>query len=106
MTIRRYINFIAVLSLFCFFACQSGKSSGTSSCKTKGEVQDFSGLDGCSLLIVTEDGKKLLPGKMPDTGVELKAGLKIRFDYRPIDMMSVCMTEDEIVEITCLEVIP
>lgn len=102
MSIRRYINFLMAFGLFCCFACNSGKSSGSTSCKTTGEVQDFSGLDGCKLLIVTEDGKKLLPGKILDGDVELAAGQKIRFDYRPLDMMSVCMTEDEIVEITCL----
>ena len=59
-------------------------------------------MDGCQLLIVTEDGKKLLPGQMLDTDFQLAAGQKISFDYRPIDMMSVCMTEDLIVEITCI----
>jgi hypothetical protein len=101
MTIRQYLNFLVVLTLFGLGACHTSKSSDTGTCKTQGEVQDFTGLDGCGLLIVTEDGKKLLPGKMSGD-VQLSAGQKIRFDYRPIDMMSVCMTEDEIVEITCV----
>jgi hypothetical protein len=88
-------------------ACQTGKSSNDSqTCKTRGVVQDFTGMDGCNLLIVLEDGKKLLPGQILNSSFQLAAGQKIRLDYRPIDMMSICMTEDLIVEITCIELIP
>lgn len=86
--------------------CGSNKGAKpANNCNTTGTVQDFTGLDGCRLLIVTEDGKKLLPGRILDSDIQLEAGLRIRFDYRPVDMMSVCMAEDLIVEITCLEVI-
>ena len=102
------LNFV-LAAFFCFFvvfACQTGKSSKDGqSCKTQGVVQDFTGMDGCNLLIVTEDGKKLLPGQILDSSFQLAAGQKIRFDYRPIDMMSICMSEDLIVEITCVELI-
>lgn len=105
MTSYRIIKLSLVFCIFCLFACNSGKSSDNGqSCNTQGEVQDFTGLDGCQLLIVTADGKKLLPGRMLSEDVQLQAGQKIRFDYRPIEMMSICMAEDLIVEITCLEV--
>jgi hypothetical protein len=101
------IGNIKLLLVFCLFgliSCHSGKQKdSTGSCKTQGTVQDFTGLDGCRLLIVTEDGKKLLPGSILDEDFQLEAGQEISFDYRPVDMMSVCMAEDEIVEITCIK---
>lgn len=96
-----------LLILFCLIgliSCHSSKdSNAVGDCKTAGTVQDFTGMDGCRLLIVTEDGKKLLPGRILDDDFQLEAGQEIRFDYRPVDMMSVCMTEDLIVEITCIK---
>ena len=103
---NRVIGLVFLLCCMLFSACHSGKSSdGQNSCNSTGEVKDFTGLDGCQLMIVMEDGKKLLPGSILVNDVTLEAGQKIRFDYRPIEMMSVCMAEDLIVEITCLEVL-
>lgn len=105
MNTIRNIKLLIVFCLFGLISCYSGKGSeGSTACNTQGIVQDFTGLDGCSLLIVTDDGKKLLPGKILDPDFQLEAGQKISFDYRPIDMMSVCMTEDQIVEITCIKI--
>lgn len=106
MISHRFWVLVLALGFAAQWGCHSGKDAdGKASCKTEGEVQDFTGLDGCSLMIVTKDGKKLLPGKVLESAVSLQAGQKIRFDYRPIDMMSVCMAEDQIVEITCLQII-
>lgn len=105
MPTDRIINLLLIFCIFCLAACNSARSSnGPDNCNTRGEVQDFTGLDGCRLLIVTEDGKKLLPGRILDNEFQLEAGQQLNFDYRPIDMMSVCMAEDLIVEITCIEV--
>jgi hypothetical protein len=105
MNTIRNIKLLFIFGLLGLISCHSGKGSEVAgSCKTQGTVQDFTGLDGCRLLIVTDDGKKLLPGKILDADFQLEAGQKISFDYRPIDMMSVCMTEDQIVEITCIKI--
>lgn len=83
--------------------CQSVKKNGSDACTERGTVQDFTGLDGCALLIVTEQGEKLLPGAIDDPGFELQAGQQIRFSYREMpDQMSICMAEDKIVRITCI----
>ncbi|PHN06721.1 hypothetical protein [Flavilitoribacter nigricans] len=104
MNTNRIIKLLTVFCVFWLISCNSGKKSDSASdCKTQGTVQDFTGMDGCRLLIVTEDGKKLLPGSILDSDFVLEAGQEISFDYRPVDMMSVCMTEDQIVEITCIK---
>ncbi len=105
MKTYRIIKLLFVFCLAGLISCHSGKEKSTAGeCKTQGTVQDFTGMDGCRLLIVTEDGKKLLPGSILDSDFQLEAGQKISFDYRPVDMMSVCMTEDQIVEITCIKI--
>ena len=73
-------------------------------CTQTGVVKDFTGLDGCGIMIIAEDGKKLLPVSFPEEETELKDGQHIRFDYRETEAMSICMAEDKIVEITCLEI--
>lgn len=101
------VNTFILFSLLsiCLAATCRQNSGDQTACNTQGQVEDFTGLDGCQLLIVTEDGKKLLPGRILDSNVTLAAGQRIRFDYRPVEMASICMAEDLIVEITCLQVI-
>lgn len=98
-----------ILSLFLFLglfnsSCNSKKIvTNGNHCNHSGVVKDFTGLDGCRLLIVTDAGKKLLPAALPEMDFELKDGQKIKFDYKETDGMSICMAEDMIVEITCIE---
>ena len=67
-------------------------------------MKDFSTLDGCGLLIVLENGDMLNPAKINVPGFELKAGQKIKFGYKSLpDMMSICMSEKAIVEVTYIE---
>ena len=113
-------NTILYLCLFLIVSCTTTQKEATNggnttppipptpdmtACTTLGVVTDFSGLDGCKLLIVLENKKKFLASKLP-RGVQLVEGQQIRFGYKPIaDGVSICMTEDQIVEVTCLEVI-
>ncbi len=78
------------------------KNNSNPACDTIGQVEDFTGLDGCGLMIVTEKGEKLLPAKITVPGLELRAGQKARFGYRKLeDRMGICMAQDAFVEITC-----
>jgi len=95
----RIITFLAAVLLF--VACGSQKNA-SESCDTWGTVRDYSGLDGCGFLIELQNGGKLNPVKMPE-GFRLKDGQKITFSYSVLtDMMSICMAETELVEITCI----
>lgn len=99
---------IIFLSLFvAMFSCKTNKSSVDSNgkdCDVIGTVKDFSTLDGCGLLIVLENGDKLNPFKINDSNFKLKANQKIKFGYKKLsEMMSICMSERAIIEITCVE---
>jgi len=91
------------------FGCKTNQNSAddnSNDCDTFGTVQDFSDLDGCPMLIVLENGDKLNPAKINDTNFKLQGGQKIKFGYKKMpDMMSTCMSEKAIIEITCIEAI-
>ena len=75
-----------------------------SACKTTATVKDFTGLDGCTFLILLENGDKLLPAKLNDESFTFRDGQKIRFDYKEMkDVMSICMAEKMTIEVTCIE---
>ncbi|MGB3545610.1 MAG: hypothetical protein WBA17_01470 [Saprospiraceae bacterium] len=74
----------------------------TSECTAKGNVRDFSDLDGCGLLIETDAGELLLPISTPP-GYQLEANTRISFGFSVVpDQMSICMREDAAVRILCL----
>lgn len=101
----RNIFFCAIALLA--FTCNSNKNSvGPHNCKTTAVVKDFTGLDGCGLLIVLDNGDKLLPAKMSNPNFKLQDGQKIRLNYTVLeDAMSICMAEKASIEITCIELV-
>jgi len=101
-------NMAIGLILFLLFPstwqCQSTKNINGGDCRELAIVKDFTGLDGCKLLIVTENGEKLLPAAIDDPNFILEAGQKISLSYKEMpDQMSICMAEDKIVRITCIQ---
>lgn len=102
------VLFIASISLAA--TCDSSKEmSANSTCNTEAIIKDFTGLDGCSLLIVLNNGDKLLPADITDESFDMDHfvdGQKIRFAYTTVEGgMSVCMAEKAIINITCIEVV-
>lgn len=102
-------SFLIKTSLFvlllAFIGCDTTKKAPTKTdCGTVGFVKDYTGLDGCRLMIETEDGRKLLPAILPE-GYVLKEGQKIAFDFVEAKDygMTICMAEDMIIKITCLQ---
>jgi len=93
------------LCLFCLAACKTQRSNGsTSPCSQLGTYIDMQGLDGCTFLIQLEDGRKLLPVYTQEPDFQPEDGMRVRLDFKPAEeMASVCMAEDLIAEITCLE---
>jgi hypothetical protein len=90
----------------CKAPAATAPAQDTEACIHEGVVQDFTGLDGCRLLIVMPDGRKLLAASSPEDGPGLAAGMHIRFGYRELpDAMSICMAENAIVALTCLELV-
>lgn len=101
-----------LLLVILLFACRTKKdttgdgNNNTDTCEHMGTVKDFTGLDGCKLLIVMDNGDKLLPNKINDESFTLAENQRISFSYVEIeDAVSICMTENAIVEVTCIKLI-
>jgi len=95
----RFIIFFA--TVFLLAGCHCPKNAAVN-CDTLGTVRDYSGLDGCRFLIELQNGDKLNPVKIPE-GFRLQDGQKITFSYNVLtDVMSICMAETQMVEITCI----
>jgi PKD repeat protein len=71
-------------------------------CNVTGIVKDYTGLDGCGLLIGLDDGELLEPAEIvPD--YKLQAGQHIRLSYIELtNRESICMA-GKIVRVTCIE---
>ncbi len=95
-----------VFLLTIFLACNASKpTENSTSCQEMGTVKDMRGLDGCQFLIITEEGAKLLPSRVPED-FTFQDGQQIKFGYQETEAMaSICMAEDKIVEITCIELV-
>lgn len=97
------------------FNCGGSKKAGEYvpvGCNVKASVEDFTGLDGCGLMLVLEDGTRLNPEKRvyiqapkreddPLYYFELKAGEKVMIAYKDTDGVDVCMGGKRVF-ITCI----
>ena len=96
----RYLFFFATIA-WCL-SCKT-KSVMPYECNNVGTVKDFTGLDGCGMLIELKNGALLNPVKRNEH-ISLEDGEVITFSYKELpDMMSNCMREKMSVEITCLK---
>ena len=71
-------------------------------CNTLGTVKDYSHLDGCGLIIITDDGKKLNPVGTHLMDLDLNDGDRVKFDYRRSMAFTACMVGDA-VYLNCIE---
>lgn len=98
---------LIITILLLLMSCGGNKgvtNTNSTACSTTGTVKDFTGLDGCQLLIVLENGDKLEPAVVKE-GITLRNGQTIKFGYKEMkDMVSVCMA-GKMVEVTCVEII-
>ena len=92
--------------LFLALSCKTNKGAGDSAslCNTIATVKDYTGLDGCTFLLILEDGTKWRPNSIVDENFKLKDGQKIKFGYKDAEsMISICMAESKTIDITCIE---
>ena len=95
----RYIVFFTI-TLF-VWSCKT-KSGIPEGCDTVGTVKDYTGLDGCGLLIELENGDLFNPVTIKGD-FQLQNGQVISFGYKKLeDVMSICMREKAQVEISCV----
>ncbi|MFT5168468.1 MAG: hypothetical protein ACI8P3_003711, partial [Saprospiraceae bacterium] len=82
-----FIKLLISCLLLILVSCKTNKEASnvsTENCKTLATVKDFTGLDGCSLMIVLDNGDRLLPAKMNDENFVLRDGQQIKLDYKEI----------------------
>ncbi len=85
-------------------SCGSTKktTSVVETCDTNGTLLDLSNLDGCTWIILTDDGEKLLPMDWPPDFQKVD-GQSIRYHATPIEGMNNCMAEDRMVKLDCVK---
>jgi hypothetical protein len=64
-------------------------------------IQDYTGLDGCGLVIKLQSGEVLEPVNLNDFNITPTDGMKVWVKYHEVGMMSICMVGPT-VEIDCL----
>ena len=81
-----------------------GCNSGNADCDYYATVIDMTGLDGCGYMLLLRDGTKLLPANIDEYQDQLSEGLVVKISYTSLDdQMSICMAQDVIGRVTCLE---
>jgi len=97
-------TFFYLIVVILWTDCGTSKTiSNAYSCDAQGTIVNMKGLDGCKWMLVADDGMKLLPQKWPND-FEPKDNLSVKFHFTEVkDAMSICMAEDKIVTIDCIE---
>ncbi len=90
---------LSCLLILCASKCEKGE------CTEMGTIKDFSGMDGCGLMIVLDNGEKLQPVEYDSDKPEIREGQRIKFGYKELkDQMGICMS-GKMVKINCIEFI-
>jgi hypothetical protein len=85
--------------------CNRPPESGVE-CSFPVTARDYSGMDGCGILLEKADGTKLLATNLSVYAPAAREGDVMRISYEKLDeMVSVCMAENSIVRISCYELI-
>ncbi len=64
-------------------------------------IEDYTGLDGCGLVLKLQSGEVLEPTNLNDFNITPTDGMKVWVKYHEVGMMSICMVGPT-VEIDCL----
>jgi hypothetical protein len=97
-----------IIPLFCltWLTMTSEKCDSNTTCNESVVAVDMSKLDGCGMILMTNDDKKLLPINLEDYPVKISNGDQLSVSYTVVkDGMSICMAEDAMIKLTCLELI-
>jgi hypothetical protein len=105
--IKKSMQKLIIILFAVIYLAETGctkKTNDNTACSA-GTVVDFTGLDGCGLLITLDNGQNLEPYQLPP-GTRLEAGKKVCVKYEELtDRASICMA-GMIVKITSLKYLP
>ncbi len=108
---RHYPAVLALIILLAGAACKTSKQTTANdgsttpppSCNTHATFVDYSGLDGCKWLLITDDGQKLLPQNLPPD-FEPYPYMEVMVNFKDVpDAVSNCMAEGKIVSLSCIQ---
>jgi len=109
--VQKLLLFIILIAVF---GCNGSKQStevdhskpadSSKLCDELVTAKDFTGLDGCGMMMINEKGEKLLLAEnIP--GNNIKDGGRYKIGYTTLEgMASICMAENKIIRLTCIEV--
>jgi hypothetical protein len=104
MDMTKLLSLITCVLLSCSVKKNVQKESP--SCDTKVFVRDYSSLDGCGFMFILPDGTKILPSNPELAEFKLRDRQMVMIGYiSQKDMMSICMSENFIAELLCIELI-
>ena len=89
--------FILIASSFLFASCNRTSCENAQAAT----IEDYTGLDGCGLVIKLQSGEVLEPINLNDFNLTPTDGMKVWVKYHEVGMMSICMVGPT-VEIDCL----
>jgi hypothetical protein len=89
--------FIFIASSFLFFACNRTSCENAQAAT----IVDYTGLDGCGLVIKLQSGEVLEPVNLNDFNITPTDGMKVWVKYHEVGLASICMVGPT-VEIDCL----
>ena len=88
---------LSTLLLLIFSACDRTSCENAQAAT----IEDYTGLDGCGLVIKLQNGDVLEPTNLNDFNITPTDGMKVWVKYHEVAMGSICMVGPT-VEIDCL----
>ena len=72
-------------------------------CNEKATLRDFTGVDGCSYVLVLDDEKVLEIGDLEfEPDFQFRDGLRVSVTYEEVSSVSICMV-GQIVRVLCID---
>jgi len=79
--------FVFIAISFFFFSCERTSCENAQAAT----ILDYTGLDGCGLVLKLQSGEVLEPTNLNDFNITPTDGMKVWVKYHGVGMMSICM---------------
>ena len=110
MIMKFFFPTLVLISMLCLSACSVFKSASAEEesprCDHKGVFQSFQHEQGCHLLLVLEDGTRLMVVGGTTQSPRPVSGMEVSVDFEPVTgMASPCVVEHTLVNLSCYQVL-
>ena len=83
--LKKLYTAILFFALLTIFSCNKSQQE-----EVNGTVKDFTGLDGCTMMIVLDNGQRLELVSIP-SNTTLIVDRRVAIKYKPVSAISICM---------------